>query len=86
MSKAIYTFKLSLLQHQFPEFNWQKKRNVEKMGQFIVFTCTLSPGFVPPPPKAASSDLNLYSRSSVKCIKRYLKVEPQLEYLIEELI
>ena len=36
MSKAIYTLKLSLLQHQFPDFHWQKKRKVEKMALFNI--------------------------------------------------
>jgi len=36
MSKAIYTLKLSLLQHQFPDFPWQKKRKVEKMALFNI--------------------------------------------------
>ena len=61
MPKAIYTLKLSWLQHQFSDFNWQKKLKVEKMVLFIVFafleSCFRSPFLL----KAASNDLNLYS-------------------------
>ena len=37
MSKAIYTLKLTLLQHQFPDIPWHKKRKLEKMTFFILF-------------------------------------------------
>ena len=36
MSKAIYTLKLTLLQHKFPDISWHKKK-LEKMKFFILF-------------------------------------------------
>ena len=37
MSKAIYTLKLTLLQHQFPDISWHKKKKLEKTTFFILF-------------------------------------------------
>ena len=37
MSKAIYTLKLTLLKHQFPELSWNKKQKLDKMTFFILF-------------------------------------------------
>ena len=37
MSKAIYTQKLTLLEHQFPELTCHKKQKLKKMTFFILF-------------------------------------------------
>ena len=37
MSKAIYTLKLTLLQHQFLDISWHKKKKLENMTFFILF-------------------------------------------------
>ena len=62
MSKAIYTMKLTLLMHQFPDIPWHKKKKLEKMTFFIIFVyleCWFrSPSLF----SAASNDLLLHQR------------------------
>ena len=62
MSKAIYTLKLTLLQHQFPDIPWHKKKKLEKMTFFILFGYMESWFRSSSLFSAANNDLNLYRR------------------------
>ena len=62
MSKAIYTLKLTLLQHQFPDIPWHKKKKLEKMTFFILFGYMESWFRSSSLFSAATNDLNLYRR------------------------
>ena len=93
MAKAIYTLKLTLLQHQFPDITWHKKKELEKMTCFIIFAymeCwfTSSSLF-----GAAQNDLHLHGRLSrfSKYHKNLSKVglkvlQRHTWYLTEELV
>ena len=95
MSKAIYTLKLSFLQHQFPNsvLSWHKKRKVEKMALFIVFVYLESWFRSASLFSAGTNDLKLYAR-----LQKFSKVHKKVSlvgttvlqrhtwYLSEELV
>ena len=62
MSKAIYTLKLTLLRHQFPDIPWHKKRKLEKMTFLILFVYLESWFRSSSLFSAASSDLQLHQK------------------------
>ena len=93
MSKAIYTLKLTLLLHQFPNIPWYRKKKLEKMSLFIIFVYLQSWFTSYLLYSAASSDLDLYKR-----LEKFAKIHKKLStvgakvlqrhtwYLSEELI
>ena len=62
MSKAIYTQKLTLLKHQFPELTWHKKQKLNKMTFFILFVFLESWFHSSSLFTAACDDLKLHQR------------------------
>lgn len=73
MSKAIYTLKLTLLLHQFPNIPWYRKKKLEKMSLFIIFVYLQSWFTSYLLYSAASSDLDLYKR-----LEKFAKIHKKL--------
>ena len=73
MYKTIYTLKLTLLLHQFPNIPWYRKKKLEKMSFFIIFVYLQSwfTSFLLY--NTASSALNLYKR-----LEKYAKIHKKL--------
>ena len=93
MSKAIYILKMSLLQHQIPDFHWTMKKKVAKMALFVVFVYLETWFSATVLVSAASNDLALYKRAvSFKAVDKKVSnstttvINRHTWYLAEDLI